>query len=175
MVSGIFGALASTTVTTMASLPFGLPPMSPSSATLTRRLACRPAPAGGGTEHAVRRAAAVFTSPWGPMIRVVGMSREAANTASCGPRASAPLSEEREITLSEVAPPMPFAVPVSLPWIEPGHAKVLQGLAQMPGTHGVRLVVVEKLDPAGRIGRMVDGQRSQDGHADGIRYLVALA
>src|SRR4029077_6325285 len=70
---------------------------------------------------------------------------------------------------------VPVPVPVSLPWIEPGHAKVLQGLTQMPGTHGVRLVVVEKLDPAGRIGRMVDGQRGQDGHADGIRYLVALA
>ena len=48
-------------------------------------------------KHAARCLQTGTAWPWGPMTRVVGMSREAANTASCGPRASAPLSEEREI------------------------------------------------------------------------------
>jgi len=86
------------------------------------------------------------------------------------------LSEEREITLSEGSAAHAVPVPVfPSPGIEPGHAKVLQGLPQMPGTHGVRLVVVEKLDPA-RPDR-TDGRRgsaARTGTADGIRYLVAL-
>jgi hypothetical protein len=62
--------------------------------------------------HADRNATAAFVSCSDPTTSKVGIPREAAKTASCGPRARARGSEEREITASEKALPL---LPLTLP------------------------------------------------------------
>ena len=47
-------------------------------------------------------------------------------------------------------------------------------MAQAPCIGGIRLVLIEQAGPVVGVCWVADGDRGQDGYADGICYLVAL-
>ena len=100
IVPGISGARLSTTATTMTRAVSG----SMSIAALVISGNSQQAAADrclAGVAHAVRRVAVAAVFCCGPTTSDVGMFCEAAKAASCGPRARAPGSEERDSTRSE--------------------------------------------------------------------------